>query len=199
MKKTKWILILTFALLIMLITLIMLNKNNNSLQEMYIKNSIIDHLSQFSINIKSLNNELEDVISNERITLNKSEVLKTNVLQTSKHLNDFKNNYNEFIIDEEELILDASIPEYRLIEVQNNLHILNQKLVSKNYDQNIIHEISLEELELLKSSQTITSYYNGVMETLESKFISEKIKNKSDFKRSEPWLDFIKKLGNDIR
>ncbi len=178
----------------------MLSKNNNSnLQEMYIKNSISEPLTQFADNLKIINTQLEDVISTREITLDELKNLETNVILTSQYLSDFKNNYNEFIKDEDDLILDATIPESRLIQVQNNLHSMNEMLVDRDYNLSKIHELSQEELELLESNQVITSYYDKVMGTLENPFINETIKNKSDFKRSEPWLDFIKELDGDIQ
>lgn len=199
MNKTKLISILLFVFLVTLITLlVMIKNNNNNLQEMYIKNSISEPLTQFASNLKTINIQLEDVISTREITLNELEKLETTVIQTSQYLNDFQNNYNEFIEDEEELILDATIPESRLIQVQNNLHAIHEKLVDTDYDQNKIHEFNQEELELLESNQVITSYYDKVIEILENTYINESIKNKRDFKGSKPWLDFIKKLDSDI-
>ncbi|WP_339213347.1 hypothetical protein [Ornithinibacillus sp. FSL M8-0202] len=199
MNKTKLISILLFVFLVTLITLlVMIKNNNNNLQEMYIKNSISEPLTQFASNIKTINIQLEDVISTREISLNELEKLETTVIQTSQYLNDFQNNYNEFIEDEEELILDATIPESRLIQVQNNLHAIHEKLVDTDYDQNKIHEFNQEELELLESNQVITSYYDKVIEILENTYINESIKNKRDFKGSKPWLDFIKKLDSDI-
>lgn len=183
MNKTKLISILLFVFLVTLITLlVMIKNNNNNLQEMYIKNSISEPLTQFASNIKTINIQLEDVISTREISLNELEKLETTVIQTSQYLNDFQNNYNEFIEDEEELILDATIPESRLIQVQNNLHAIHEKLVDTDYDQNKIHEFNQEELELLESNQVITSYYDKVIEILENTYINESIKNKGILK-----------------
>lgn len=198
MKKTKLILILILTLLIMLITLFIFINNNKNLQEMYIKNSIIHPLTQFADNMKIIDTQLEDIIVAREVSLTELEDLKTTVIQTSQYLSDFKINYNDFIENEEGLMLVATIPENRLIQVQNNLHNLKEKLADINFDQNKNYEINPKKLELLNNSQVIISYYKEIIVSLENTSIYEMIKNKSDFKRSNQWLDFIKNLSNDI-
>src|SRR5690625_23497 len=148
--------------------------------------------------MKIIDTQLEDIIVAREVSLTELEDLKTTVIQTSQYLSDFKINYNDFIENEEGLMLVATIPENRLIQVQNNLHNFKEKLGDINFDQNKNYEINPKKLELLNNSQVIISYYKEIIVSLENTSIYEMIKNKSDFKRSNQWLDFIKNLSNDI-
>lgn len=96
MKKIQYIrklivFILLFGLLITLVMLSIFIKYNNSLQEMYIRTSISEPLTRLANNMEIIKVELDEVISTREISLNELGNLKTNVIQTSQYLSDFKN------------------------------------------------------------------------------------------------------------
>ena len=190
-KETHIIIIFSLVIVVLFVMLFSSKRDYEELENQYIKNGILNPLSNLEQTLSSIADFLNEVTTNGHVTLEELNTIKLSANNALLFLSDFDQNYTDLIIDNGP-DLNPTILYNRIIEVRDNARILSERGLPNNDGYFILNEKEINSIDTFgQLMKNYSEYFSNMLELIHE----ENLYTSKDFEKSEEWKRHISDIN----
>lgn len=190
-KERHIIIIFSLVIVVLFVMLFSSKRDYEELENQYIKNGILNPLSNLEQTLSSIADFLNEVTTNGHVTLEELNTIKLSANNALLFLSDFDQNYTDLIIDNGP-DLNPTILYNRIIEVRDNARILSERGLPNNDGYFILNEKEINSIDTFgQLMKNYSEYFSNMLELIHE----ENLYTSKDFEKSEEWKRHISDIN----
>lgn len=195
MKKRIIIVVAIILLFTSIFVINLSNQNAREIEKLYIYNSIYQPLSEMTSLMLYLENQFSEAIDLDEIDLSALYEMENTHEVIARFFYIVKDNYNNFVRNNSDYIINGRTYSNRMINIGNNLQRLKTLLESDSNKTRF--KVEGEIFDLINGSRLFILGYNRDLTVLD-KINFHKIEKRRDFYKNKHWHEFIYLLDKPI-
>lgn len=190
-KERHIIIIFSLVIVVLFVMLFSSKRDYEELENQYIKNGILNPLSNLEQTLSSIADFLNEVTTNGHVTLEELNTIKLSANNALLFLSDFDQNYTDLIIDNGP-DFNPTILYNRIIEVRDNARILSERGLPNNDGYFILNEKEINSIDTFgQLMKNYSEYFSNMLELIHE----ENLYTSKDFEKSEEWKRHISDIN----
>lgn len=190
-KERHIIIIFSLVIVVLFVMLFSSKRDYEELENQYIKNGVLNPLSNLEQTLSSIADFLNEVTTNGHVTLEELNIIKLSANNALLFLSDFDQNYTDLIIDNGP-DFNPTILYNRIIEVRDNARILSERGLPNNDGYFILNEKEINSIDTFgQLMKNYSEYFSNMLELIHE----ENLYTSKDFEKSEEWKRHISDIN----